>query len=76
MKKIINVMIIITVYQENAFVLIELILMVTNQKIANNTRRPILVRLLVIEMRVIIIVTLIILVSLQSVKVISTIISK
>ena len=76
MKKIINVMIIITVYQENAFVLIELILMVTNQKIANNKRRPILVLLLVIEMRVIIIVTLIILVSLQSVKVISTIISK
>jgi NADH:ubiquinone oxidoreductase subunit 6 (subunit J) len=67
--KIITVMIIMAVYLGSVFALIELILMVINQKISRNKRRFILVLQLVIEMKIIMTVTLIILVNLQSVKV-------
>lgn len=66
----------ITVYLGSVFVLIELILMAINQKTTRNKRRLIPVLLLVIEMKVIITVTLTILVSLRSVKVMGMINSR
>ena len=67
-------MIIITVNLGSVFVLIKLILMVINQKLNRNKRKIIPVLLLVIEMKKIMTVTLTILVSLRSAKVMGIVI--